>query len=243
MASQVKLRGGTSAEHNAFTGVEREVTVDTTNKTLRVHDGATAGGVRLAKHSELFSGSYSDLSNKPSLFSGSYNDLTNKPSLFSGSYNDLTDQPSLFSGSYSDLSNKPSLFSGSYNDLTNKPSLFSGSYSDLTNKPSLFSGSYNDLSEKPALFSGSYNDLSDQPSIPSDLGDLSNSPGYLTNADLAPAGGGAGGGTDQIFHLSDAVATTNYAIPAGKNALVAGPLEVQAGVEITVPANSNLVIL
>lgn len=40
-------------------------------------------------------------------FSGSYNDLTNKPSLFSGSYNDLTSKPSLFSGSYNDLSDKP----------------------------------------------------------------------------------------------------------------------------------------
>ena len=53
---QVKLRRGTSAEHDtingSFTGAEGEVTVDTTNDTLRVHDGSTAGGVRLAKLSE-----------------------------------------------------------------------------------------------------------------------------------------------------------------------------------------------
>ena len=55
--------------------------------------------------------------------SGSYNDLTNKPSLFSGSWNDLTDKPSLFNGDYADLTNKPSLFSGNYNDLTNKPTI------------------------------------------------------------------------------------------------------------------------
>lgn len=69
------------------------------------------------------------------IFSGSYNDLTDKPTLFSGSYDDLTDKPTLFSGSYNDLTDKPSLFSGSYNDLTDKPTLFSGSYDDLTNKP------------------------------------------------------------------------------------------------------------
>ena len=69
------------------------------------------------------------------IFSGSYNDLTNKPTLFSGSYNDLTDKPTLFSGSYDDLTDKPTLFSGSYNDLTDKPTLFSGSYNDLTDKP------------------------------------------------------------------------------------------------------------
>ena len=49
---QVKLRRGTDTEHSSFTGVEGEVTVDTTNDTLRVHDGSTAGGVRLAKLSE-----------------------------------------------------------------------------------------------------------------------------------------------------------------------------------------------
>ena len=49
---QVKLRRGTDAEHAGFTGAEGEVTVDTTNDTLRVHDGSTAGGVRLAKLSE-----------------------------------------------------------------------------------------------------------------------------------------------------------------------------------------------
>ena len=42
-----------------------------------------------------FSGSYTDLTNKPTLFSGSYNDLTNKPTLFSGSYNDLTNKPTI----------------------------------------------------------------------------------------------------------------------------------------------------
>lgn len=77
------------------------------------------------------SGSYSDLSNKPTLFSGDYDDLTNKPALFSGSYNDLSDKPTLFSGSYNDLSDTPDLAtvatSGSYNDLDNVPTdLISG---------------------------------------------------------------------------------------------------------------------
>ena len=54
---QVKLRRGTDTEHSSFTGAEGEVTVDTTNDTLRVHDGTTAGGVRLAKLSEVSGGS------------------------------------------------------------------------------------------------------------------------------------------------------------------------------------------
>lgn len=48
MAKQLQLRKGTATEHNTFTGANGEVTVDTTNKTLRVHDGTTAGGTRLA---------------------------------------------------------------------------------------------------------------------------------------------------------------------------------------------------
>lgn len=54
MATAVQLRRGTAAEHTSFTGLEGEVTVDTTNDTLRVHDGSTAGGFRLAKFSEVF---------------------------------------------------------------------------------------------------------------------------------------------------------------------------------------------
>ena len=48
MAKQLRLRKGTATEHNTFTGANGEVTVDTTYKTLRVHDGSTVGGIRLA---------------------------------------------------------------------------------------------------------------------------------------------------------------------------------------------------
>jgi len=44
MAVQVQLRRGTEGQNNAFTGVVAELTVDTTNNELRVHDGSTAGG-------------------------------------------------------------------------------------------------------------------------------------------------------------------------------------------------------
>ena len=54
-----------------------------------------------------------------------------------GSYNNLTDKPSIFSGIYSDLSGKPTLFDGNYNSLTNKPILFDGAYNSLTGKPAI----------------------------------------------------------------------------------------------------------
>jgi hypothetical protein len=53
MAIQVKFRRGSAGQHGSFTGANGEITVDTTNKTLRVHDGVTVGGVRLAKFNEI----------------------------------------------------------------------------------------------------------------------------------------------------------------------------------------------
>lgn len=47
MATQVQRRRGTSAQNNAFTGALGEFTCDTTNHTIRVHDGVTQGGWQL----------------------------------------------------------------------------------------------------------------------------------------------------------------------------------------------------
>lgn len=49
MSRQIQFRRGTAAEHETFTGAVGEITVDTTNNTLRVHDGATIGGTALAR--------------------------------------------------------------------------------------------------------------------------------------------------------------------------------------------------
>lgn len=49
MATQVQLRRGTEAENNEFTGAEGEITIDTTNDTIRVHDGIKKGGYRVMK--------------------------------------------------------------------------------------------------------------------------------------------------------------------------------------------------
>jgi hypothetical protein len=48
MSTQVQYRRGTNAQNSAFTGALAEITVDTTNGTLRVHDGITAGGSNIA---------------------------------------------------------------------------------------------------------------------------------------------------------------------------------------------------
>jgi hypothetical protein len=48
VSTQIQYRRGTGVQNDAFTGALGEVTVDTTNKTLRVHDGTTIGGSNVA---------------------------------------------------------------------------------------------------------------------------------------------------------------------------------------------------
>ena len=53
-ATQVQIRRGTEAENDAFTGAEGEVTMDLTNKQLRVHDGQTTGGMKIPNIKTVF---------------------------------------------------------------------------------------------------------------------------------------------------------------------------------------------
>lgn len=53
MATALRLRRGTTAQHGSFTGLEGEVTVDTTKDTLVVHDGSTSGGFPLLKEAAI----------------------------------------------------------------------------------------------------------------------------------------------------------------------------------------------
>ena len=49
MATQVQFRRGTTAEHSAFKGANGEVTVDTSLKTVCIHDAITNGGFPLLR--------------------------------------------------------------------------------------------------------------------------------------------------------------------------------------------------
>ena len=49
MTKQVQRRRGTASQHTSFTGAEGELSVNTTNKSVHVHDGTTAGGIEAAR--------------------------------------------------------------------------------------------------------------------------------------------------------------------------------------------------
>lgn len=48
MAITWKFRRGNEEENDVFTGESGELTIDTTNNTIRVHDGVSAGGTELS---------------------------------------------------------------------------------------------------------------------------------------------------------------------------------------------------
>lgn len=57
MSRIIQIRRGSANEHDNFTGMIGEITMDTDNKTLRVHDGQTIGGIPLARADQINSNS------------------------------------------------------------------------------------------------------------------------------------------------------------------------------------------
>ena len=109
---------------------------------------------------------------------------------FSGSWNDLTDKPTLFSGDYNDLNNKPTIptvptnvsaFNNDAGYLTSFTEqqvltishdtiyLTGGSFVKLPTAEG-FSGSWNDLTDKPTI-----------PTVPTNVSAFTNDAGYLTS--------------------------------------------------------------
>ena len=53
MPTQIQFRRGTTAQNNSFTGAAGEISINTSNNTIRVHDGSTVGGFELAKRGNV----------------------------------------------------------------------------------------------------------------------------------------------------------------------------------------------
>jgi hypothetical protein len=132
-------------------------------------------------------GSYADLTNKPSIPSAQVNSdwsattgisrILNKPALAtvatSGAYTDLTGRPSLAAvattGAYADLTGRPSLTTvattGSYTDLTNKPSIPVAQVNADWTAVSGISQILNKPTFTAVAISGSYTDLINKPPL------------------------------------------------------------------------------
>ncbi len=52
MSRTLKIRRGTTAQNDTFTGAIGEITMDTDKKEVRVHDGSKVGGYKVGEKTE-----------------------------------------------------------------------------------------------------------------------------------------------------------------------------------------------
>ena len=67
--------------------------------------------------------------------------------------------------------------------------------------------------------------------------------GYYGTSWSAIGGGATGGGGDAVFVENARIVTTNYTLSTGKSAESVGPITVNSGVEVTIPADQRWVVL
>ena len=73
--------------------------------------------------------------------------------------------------------------------------------------------------------------------------DVAKFEGYNGSAWGSVGGGATGGGSDEIFVQNGQTVTTNYTIPATKNALSTGPITINSGVTVTVSSGARYVVI
>ena len=200
---QVRLRRGTTQQHQNFTGVQGEITVDTDKKTIIVHDGTTVGGTPLATE-QFVQNSFVDITQGPvgpqgpagvtiasatvssqgrllvTLTNNTVVDAGNVSGIASATVNGagqliLTKQDGTTINAGSPIGPQ-----GEQGEVGPQGPPGTTDYEQLVNKPNL----------APVATSGSYNDLTDTPSIPSIAGLATES--YVNNAvnnlvDAAPS--------------------------------------------------------
>lgn len=67
--------------------------------------------------------------------------------------------------------------------------------------------------------------------------------GYSGTAWGSVGGGATGGGSDELFIENGQTMTTNYTIPATKNAMSTGPITINSGVTLTVSTGARYVVI
>ena len=130
------------------------------------------------------SGSYNDLSNKPTIPTNT-NQLTNGAGFITSSDSRLSDsRPASDVYSWAKASSKPSY---SWSEITSRPTSMPASdvynWAKASSKPSY---SWSEISSKPTFAtvatSGKYSDLSGKPTIPTNNNQLTNGAGYITSS-------------------------------------------------------------
>jgi len=137
---------------------------------------------QFALKTELFSGSYIDLSNKPDIPT-KVSDLTNDL----GFITSYVESDPIYAAQSSQFQLKSEAFDGNYNSLSNKPTIPT-KLSDLTNdlesiteeSDPIYAAQSGQFQLKSDAFSGSYNDLTNKPNIPTKVSELNNDLNFIS---------------------------------------------------------------
>jgi predicted secreted protein len=222
MATQVQFRRGSNTENDLFTGELGEVTVDTTNDTIRVHDGLTAGGFQSAK----LTGTQNITLNAQADLRFGDADSSNYVALQAPA---TVSSNVTFTLPAADGTSGQALVTDASGNLSFAAAGATISSDTATNTDFLL---YFAATTSGALTA-----------VKQDSGLIYNpSTGTLTSAAFAGDGsaltgisaGATGGGSDEIFYENGQTVTTNYTITNGKNAMSAGPITINTGVAVTV---------
>lgn len=179
MSKTLQFRRGTTSELSTIAGAVGELFVDTTKDTVVVMDGSTAGGFPLATEAALSSINSTLQSLAIVATSGSYNDLSDKPTI-----------PSL-SGYATEtyvntqVSNLVDAAPTTLNTLNELAAALGDDANFSTSIANQIGLKANAADLATVATSGSYNDLSNKPTIPTTTSQLSNDSGFVTSNDIS----------------------------------------------------------
>jgi hypothetical protein len=114
MATQLQLRKGNTAQTAVFTGAVAEVTVDTEQKTIVVHDGVTTGGKYIATESRL-QGAWTTANGANGLASGAYAAANATNGYAVSAYATANGANGLAAGAFNTANGANGLAAGAYN--------------------------------------------------------------------------------------------------------------------------------
>ena len=239
MTQAVQLRKGTTAEHSTFTGLQAEATVDTTKKTLVVHDGSTAGGIPLSRE---------DLSNSnPSNLTAIVGADTASGDLFvvydvsASAFKKIT-RAELNNAMEQDALASVAITGGSINGTTIGASTAStGAFTTLSASSTISGNGFSAYLASPPTIGGT-------------------SPGLITGTTITATSqfsgphNGSVGATSPSSGTFTALASlsvlqnaktiaSSSSISAGNNGISLGPVTISSGVVFTVPSSSIWKIL
>jgi len=132
---------------------------------------------------------------------------------------------------------------GAYSDLSGLPALGTAAATASTDYATAAQGALADTALQ-SLSGESIQNLSDVGSMTPVDGDVLIWEAASSSWKSGVAAAGAtGGGTDQVFYQNDQAITTDYTIPADKNAMSTGPVTINSGVTLTVSSGARYVVI